>query len=56
MEKIKIKVKDKNDLLTVAKILVDNGYTVKKGSVPIPGKKTPVAALIAWEGCAEVEE
>ena len=50
MEKIKIKVQNKEDRLTVAKILVDNGYTVKTGKATVPGKKTPVAALIAWEG------
>ena len=56
MEKIKIKVVKEDDLLTVAQILVRNGYTVKKGKVTVPGKKTPVSALIAWEGGAEVEE
>lgn len=50
MEKIKIKVVKEDDLLTMAQILVRNGYTVKKGKVTVPGRTKAVSAVIAWEG------
>lgn len=36
----RIKIFTETDRLTVATILVKNGYTVRQGKEPIPGKKS----------------
>ena len=47
--KEKIIIKETEDRLTIAKLLIKNGYTVKLTKVVIAGQKAPVNAVEFWK-------
>lgn len=46
---IKLFLKNQDERLIVAKILVNNGFTVKIDKAIAPGEKTKTIVLLAWK-------
>ncbi len=48
-ETVKLFLKNQDERLTVAKILINNGFTVKIDKAIAPGEKTKSFVVMAWK-------
>lgn len=49
-KKYQVEIKSEDDRATIAKILFNNGYTVRKSVIQKQGSKTKTTVLEFWKG------